>query len=135
MSDVTTLQKCPNIHILGPRPYADLPAYCKGFDVGLIPYRITDPRMQSVNPLKLREYLAAGLPVVSVNLPEAQGVSTDVFIANNIPDFISQIETALTNNSPADRHRRSCAMLNETWAARVATIESQLADLSETRRV
>ncbi|MEI8314496.1 MAG: glycosyltransferase [Verrucomicrobiota bacterium] len=135
MSDITTLQQCPNIHILGPRPYADLPAYCKGFDVGLIPYKTADPRMQSVNPLKLREYLAAGLPVVSVDLPEVRGASDDVFIAQNVPDFILQIETALTRNSAADRQRRSHTMLTETWTARVATIEHQLADLPEVVRV
>ena len=135
MSDVTTLQQCPNIRLLGPRPYSDLPAYCKGFDVGIIPYKTADPRMQSVNPLKLREYLAAGLPVVSVDLPEVRGVSDDVRIAHNTEEFIRQIEFAVARNSTADRQRRSRAMLEETWTARVETIERHLADLAEVDHV
>ena len=48
---------------------ATLDAYCKGFAVGIIPY-IVNERMHYVNPLKLREYLSAGLPVVSTAVPE-----------------------------------------------------------------
>ena len=61
----------PNVHLLGQKKHDELPAYCKGFDVGMIPYRI-DERMTFVNPLKLREYLSAGLPVVSTPVPEVR---------------------------------------------------------------
>src|SRR5213078_3256659 len=62
-ADVSALAKIPNVHLLGRKPYASLPAYCKGFDVALIPFPINEATLNS-NPLKAREYLAAGLPVI-----------------------------------------------------------------------
>ena len=126
MTDIATLQACPNIHILGPRPYDKLPAYCRGFDVGLIPYKTTDPRMQSVNPLKLREYLAAGLPVVSVDLPEVRPLANQIRLVNTSGEFVTQIEQALQQNSPADKLRRRDSVRSDSWTARVATIEQIL---------
>ena len=67
--DTEAIRDLPNVHLLGRRPHAELPAYGKGFSVGWIPYRI-DERMTFVNPIKLREYLSAGLPVVSTPVPE-----------------------------------------------------------------
>ena len=133
MTDVATLRACPNIHLLGARPYAQLPAYCKSFAVGLIPYKTTDPRMLTVNPLKLREYLAAGLPVVSVEMPEVrhlvaagQITPTDVSIATGPVEFIQRIEAMLAADSPLARQRRSDLMELESWTARVAQMENIL---------
>jgi len=53
------------VHVLGPRPYADLPAYVQGLDVGVIPFRANDPHVQGINPNKVYQYLAAGVPVVT----------------------------------------------------------------------
>lgn len=134
MTDVATLRTCPNIHILGAQPYEQLPAYCKGFDVGLIPYKTTDPRMLTVNPLKLREYLAAGLPVVSVEMPEVrhliatgQFTPTDVSIATGPTDFIEKIETMLASDSLTARQQRSDLMELESWTARVNMMERIIA--------
>ena len=75
--DLSPYRSLANMHFLGPKPYGELPAWCRGFDVGLIPFKL-NPLTHAVNPIKLREYLAAGLPVVSTPLPEveryAQGV-------------------------------------------------------------
>ena len=62
-------KRLPNVHLLGRKPYAELPAYCKGFDVALNPFRHKRAYAQ-FHPLKVREYLAAGLPVVSTPAPE-----------------------------------------------------------------
>lgn len=129
MSDVTTLRAHANIHLLGARPFEQLPHFCKGFDVGLIPYNTQDPRMKSVNPLKLREYLAAGLPVVSVDMPEVRVVGDLVTIAEDAKDFVEKIERAITQNSTAKRRERSERMQSESWSARVAAIESIVAGL------
>lgn len=59
----------PNVRLLGPRPYAELPAYVQAFDVGIIPY-VENDWTRAVDPLKLLEYLAAGVPIVSSPLPE-----------------------------------------------------------------
>lgn len=59
----------PNVHFFGPQPYSALPNLMADFDVAMIPFRITDLTL-ATNPVKLYEYLAAGLPVVSTLMPE-----------------------------------------------------------------
>jgi glycosyltransferase involved in cell wall biosynthesis len=126
MTDVVTLRRAPNVHLLGNKPHAELPRYCRGFDVGIIPYRLGDPRMQSVNPLKLREYLASGLPVVTVDLPEARQVDADALVAAGAEQFIAAIEQAMRTDNPDRRRARSDRMRSESWEARVADIERVL---------
>ena len=69
--DLSRYRAMPNMHFLGRKPYSDLPAYCQHFDVGLIPFKVNE-LTYAVNPIKLREYLSAGLPVVSTPMPEVQ---------------------------------------------------------------
>ena len=126
MTDISKLQQ-PNIHVLGPRRYEDLPAYCRGFDVGIIPYMTADPRMQSVNPLKLREYLAAGLPVVSVDIPEVRVLAGQVLLARTSDEFVTQIAKALGQNSTSERQARRESVRADSWTVRVAEIERILA--------
>jgi glycosyltransferase involved in cell wall biosynthesis len=68
---IDKLKNIVNIHILGPKPFAELPAYVVHFDVGIIPFIVND-LTRAVNPIKLREMLAAGCPVVSTDLPEVE---------------------------------------------------------------
>jgi len=109
-----------NLHFLGPRPYDSLPAYCKGFDVGLIPFKI-NKLTQAVNPIKLREYLAAGLPVVSTPLPEVKLYNHLVRVADAPGAFISAVASCLTKDSTAKQHRCR-SMAREKWSVKVATI-------------
>ncbi|MEO8843039.1 MAG: glycosyltransferase [Kofleriaceae bacterium] len=126
LCDTSKIRGLPNIHLLGQKPHHELPAYCKGFDVGIIPYRI-DERMQFVNPLKLREYLSAGLPVVSTPVPEVRRYPELARIAATPEGFIAAVEAALGERTT--RAARSAAMIGETWAARVARVEATLAEI------
>jgi len=132
LCDTSAIRGLPNVHLLGQKAHHELPAYCKGFDVGIIPYRI-DERMQFVNPLKLREYLSAGLPVVSTPVPEVRRYPELARIAATPDEFIEAVERALREGTPERRAARSQAMIAETWAARVAKVEQTLADLLEGR--
>ena len=130
-SHAYTLKKSPNVPgsskltrsptMLGQKRHDELPAYCKGFDVGLIPYRI-DNDVKFINPLKLREYLSAGLPVVSTNMPEVQPYKQLCHIGDTGDELVAAIERALTEGSREQRIARSAGMVNETWEARVASI-------------
>jgi glycosyltransferase involved in cell wall biosynthesis len=121
--DIRAYADVNNMHFLGPRPYSTLPAYCKGFDCAILPFRITDMTLH-VNPLKLREYLAAGLPTVSTDLPEVRGYGDLVRIAVDTNDFIAQIKTAI--DTRLDRREVSSRMDNETWDARYGQLRSTL---------
>jgi glycosyltransferase involved in cell wall biosynthesis len=124
--DLESLKSMPQVHLLGHKPYAELPGYCKAFDVGLIPFPINETTLNS-NPLKAREYLAAGLPVVSTAIPEVQSLGL-CGIARDSAEFISKIEQAL--NDPSAREDRSDTMRNQTWEARLEEIRAHLRRIS-----
>ena len=104
--DTQAVSGLPNIHLLGPRPYEQLPFYCRGLDVGLIPFRMNQ-LTHAVNPIKLREYLAAGLPVVSSPMPAVLRYAPAVRTARTPAEFIDACTAALSiaHNEPADRRR------------------------------
>jgi len=125
--DLSAFRCLRNMHFLGRRPYRQLPAYCKGFDVGLIPFVVND-LTKAVNPIKLREYLAAGLPVVSSPLPEVESYRGQVAIAGTVEEFLAVVEAALA--SPPDvRPNRSAAMAGETWSGKLEVICERLANV------
>jgi len=122
--DVVALPARPNIHYLGERPYADIPRYLKGFDVCLIPYRLV-PRTLFANPVKLREYLATGKPIVSTPLPEVLAFGDLVEVASTASEFLVKIEVCLARQD-APSARRMAAVRDETWASRAADLRALL---------
>jgi hypothetical protein len=114
--DTTALRACPNVHLIDRRPYAELPAYCQAFDVGMIPF-VRSPMTENVNPIKLREYLAAGLPVVSTNLPEVRRYEPDAICTDDPAEFAAACRSAAERNDPADRAARSRRVAGESWTA------------------
>ena len=131
--DVSAVKDLANVHLLGRKPHAELPAYCKGFDVGLIPYRISE-RMTYVNPIKLREYLSAGVPVVSTPVPEVVRYRHLCAVADGLDDFERAVIAALADGGDARRRERSAAMRTETWTARVAEVSRIVDDLAHQNR-
>jgi glycosyltransferase involved in cell wall biosynthesis len=97
---VGTLRQMPNVRFLGARPRTDLPAYLKSFDVCTIPY-VLDTLSESIFPLKLFEYLAAGRPVVATAMPELLRYQQYVHVALSPRDFEDAIEKSLHNPLPA----------------------------------
>jgi glycosyltransferase involved in cell wall biosynthesis len=120
-TDLAPVRRLKNVHLLGQKSYAALPAYCRGFDVGIIPFRQNELTVRA-NPLKLREYLAAGLPVVATPLPEVMRYAPFVRLAEGPHAFATEIEAALGETSDADASRRMDSMRSESWDARVAEI-------------
>lgn len=125
-TDTSVLEQIPNVHLLGQKSYESLPAYCKGFDVALMPFRINELTLNA-NPLKVREYLAAGLPVVSTAIPEVQVLGL-CRIGHDRDSFIREVELALQYPGPSDA--RSDSMLGESWDARLDELRKCLAGLS-----
>ena len=121
-TDVSVLKKLPNVHLLGRKPYADLPNYAKGFDVALNPFRINRLTL-SANPLKVREYLAAGLQVVSTDIPEVAVLGL-CRIGRDDDEFLAQIAGAL--ESPGPQAAISDAIRPESWQARLDEIAAHV---------
>lgn len=118
VSDVRGLSSLSNVHVLGQRPYHSLPEYFRGFDVGIIPFRVNALTVRA-NPLKLREYLAAGLPVVSTPLPEVARYGALVHVADGAPAFVDGIERAIEERGESFSEARVAAMRAESWESRV----------------
>jgi glycosyltransferase involved in cell wall biosynthesis len=122
-TDVSKLAALPNVHFLGRKHYAELPAYCKAFDVALMPFVINELTLNA-NPLKVREYLAAGLQVVSTAIPEVEVLNL-CRIGRDREHFLREVEAAL--ESPGPHVEMSEAIRTESWEARVDEIRRCLA--------
>jgi glycosyltransferase involved in cell wall biosynthesis len=109
----------PNVHALGGRAYAELPAYLAGADVGLVPYH-ANRYTAGVFPMKVYEYLAAGLPVVAAGLPELAGAE-GATVAAGPEEFVAAVRAALTEPGSADERQRIARA--HTWEARTAEME------------
>ncbi len=115
--DVSELAALPNVHLLGRRPYESLPAYAAQFDAGLLLFARNE-MTRHVNPVKMYEYLAAGLPVVSTPLPEARRFAGPIVLADGAEKFADACDLVLQR----DRHDRAAiseCVRKETWSATV----------------
>lgn len=116
LSTMAALRR-PNVHVLGLRPYSELPAYVQGFDVGIVPYLRNETTL-AVDPLKLLEYLAAGLPVVSSAIPEAAKYADTVSIAPDDDAFVRAVGDALAADRSAAREKGQAIARKHTWKQR-----------------
>lgn len=110
--------RLPNLLFLGRRPYDALPDYGRAFDAAIIPYRPT-MQVQHANPLKLREYLAMGKPIVAVSTPEIEKFGDVVRIGRSAEEFLRHLDEAIANGTDADAVRaRIARVAPSTWEAR-----------------
>jgi len=116
-TDPAPLAGLANVHLLGRRTYASLPAYCKGFDVAIVPFRENELTL-AANPLKLREYMAAGLPVVSTALPEVEVLGPAVRIGRSPSGFLDEIEAALAEAPSGPSRSRAALVRDESWESK-----------------
>jgi glycosyltransferase involved in cell wall biosynthesis len=117
-TNVEDLRGLPNVHLIGPRPYADLPAYLKGIDVAILPNAIND-YTRGMFPMKFFEYLAAGCPVVSTQLPALRAYRHVASLAESPSGFIAAIEHTLRGaGAPLDA--RLTVAREHTYESRTA---------------
>jgi glycosyltransferase involved in cell wall biosynthesis len=120
----TEIPRRPNIHLVGKRSYSELPAYGKQFDAAIIPYRLTRQVMHA-NPIKLREYLAMGKPVVAVSTPEIDKYADVVAIVRSREEFLANLDAALARpSSPDEIARRMARVADESWDSRLQQVLS-----------
>lgn len=112
-----------NTLFLGQRPHADLPRYVQHWDVSLLPYRDCEP-LRAGNPLKLREYLAAGTPIASVDFPALTPYRSLVSLAADPAHFTAAILDAAHDGARNAARRQAVA--SSTWEARAAGVAAAL---------
>ena len=128
LTDISRLRRLPNVHLLGSRRYDDLPDVLRGADAALVPYAINE-LTKSVFPMKIFEYLAAGLPVVTTPLPALAGTN-GVKVAADAPATVAAVERALAEDGHEARCARSRAVLGHSWEARLDEIAAYLSQLA-----
>lgn len=108
-----------NVRFVPAVPYERLPEAMAAFDVALLPY-VKSELTRSINPLKLREYLASGRPIVATSLPEVARYAPEVRLADTAAETVAAVAAALAG--PSDRRAARAALLaGETWDDRART--------------
>lgn len=124
-ADLSPLRGIPNLHRLGAKPHALLPAYLGGLDVATIPYRLTE-YTRNVYPTKLNEYFAMGLPIVATPLPEVEAYNREfrnlVEIGRDSGEFVEKIRLCLQPGGHRQEERIAAARANG-WSARVEAMQ------------
>ena len=118
------LKSFANFHHIQAVAYQDLPDYAACFDVAILPYRVNEQTI-SINPLKLREYIATGKPVISTPLPEALALEPAVTTATDAASFAEAIHNALQNDMAPEQRRE--VLQGETWADKARLLSHWIA--------
>jgi glycosyltransferase involved in cell wall biosynthesis len=120
--DVNSLKKQKNVYLLGSRDFNDLPAYLKGFDVCIIPFKI-NRLTKNADPIKLYEYMATGKPIVSVDLPEVQKFSKFVKIAKTKAEFSNYVSQFIIKKRDEQSIKKQIEAAKEhSWDNRVKSM-------------
>jgi teichuronic acid biosynthesis glycosyltransferase TuaH len=115
------LNRYSNVVFTGSQRYIDLPDVMRAFDVCMVPHLVT-PFTESLNPIKLWEYLAAGKPVVSTNVAGFRDYPDLVSIADKSDDFVSLLDLALSERPDLPAQRQEVAR-QHTWDQRIKAVE------------
>ncbi len=118
------IESLPNVHFLPPVAYQDLPNYAAGFDVCVLPWN-TDVTFTSYgSAIKVREYLAAGKPVVIAPLPEYESMSAVLRIGRTRDQFLELVSEALQETGNELMKARQAAVRDGTWDARAEWVSN-----------
>ncbi|HEY2014537.1 MAG TPA: polysaccharide pyruvyl transferase family protein [Bryobacteraceae bacterium] len=120
--DTAQLEALPNVHLLGNKPYADIPAYLYHFDACTIPFLINQVT-KATDPVKLYEYFSLGKPVVATNMAELSQCGDLVYIGHDADDFARKLDLAVSEKEPDLPRRRIEFAKANTWSSRVEDID------------
>lgn len=124
--DLSALRNKENIKILGAKPYSEIPKYIKNSAVAIIPF-INNDFTDRINPIKLFEYLACGVPVVSTNMKEVKRLNSPAFVAKDREDFINGINSIINTEQNADKLIEFAR--DNSWQARYEYIQDVIANI------
>jgi glycosyltransferase involved in cell wall biosynthesis len=119
------LRARPNVRFLPPLPGPEVANYVRSFDLGLVPYRVTRETFHA-SPLKVYEYLAAGLPVVAADVPGARQFADVVAITSSPEGWEEAIAGELARDSESARKERRLRVSEHSWDGRVETLSGYL---------
>jgi glycosyltransferase involved in cell wall biosynthesis len=120
--EVAALAGLPNLATIGEIPFADVAGFLAGLDVALVPFRDL-PLTRAVDPVKLYEALAMGLPVVARRLPETERWAEPlVYLYDGPEDFVRQVRRAVEERRPEVARERRRVAEGESWDRRAEAL-------------
>lgn len=122
----------PRIRFVGRRPYAEMPAFMQAFDVCLVPF-VHNRLTAGVNPIKLREYLAAGRPTVATALPETEPYGDVVELVRD-GDWPAAVARAVMEDDERRRAQRRARVAGESWDVTFDRVEGLVSPLLQRDR-
>ena len=125
------IESLPNVHYLGSKPYSTMPQWAAAFDVCVLPWVTDNEFVNYGSPIKVREYLATGKPVVITPIYEYAGLDGILRVSRNYDDFIDKVEDALKNDSLDKREARQNAVRESTWDVRAEEVSDAITELLE----
>jgi glycosyltransferase involved in cell wall biosynthesis len=126
------LPQLPNVHFLGRRDYVEVAALARGFDVAIVPYAATE-WVIACNPIKFKEYLALGLPVISTDFPAAREYGSSIQIATSADEFVRRVrETAIASRTEgrADSEARRLSVAESSWRSKATELMAVISKVS-----
>jgi glycosyltransferase involved in cell wall biosynthesis len=123
--DITELRARKNVWLLGQKPYEQIPHYGKCFDVSIMPW-CRNRWIESCNPIKLKEYLALGKPVVSTPFPELEQYLDRIHVATAPEEFAGCIRHALENDNDEQIAARRKMVETASWGSKVQMLVEEL---------
>lgn len=124
-SDLSTLKSLPNVYFLGQKEPRQVPDYIVGLDVGLLPYALNTETFH-ISPLKMYEYMAAGIPTVSTDIPAARRQEDLVTVVKDGTEFVAECARALRSDSIEARDERIAQTVTHDWNNRVQEISTHI---------
>lgn len=126
-AEIQRLSEIPNLILHGPVPYRDLPQYMRAFTACIVPHKVSE-FTESLNPIKLWEYLAAGKPIVATPVAGFRDYPNLVHLASGPDAFVNALQKVV-DEEPAVSDNRRAEARRHSWASRVDHVESVLAAL------
>jgi glycosyltransferase involved in cell wall biosynthesis len=119
-----------NVYLLGRKPENTIPAYLQAFDCCINPY-VTGTLADHCSPLKLYEYLAAGKPVISTDMPEARKFGGEVDVACSYEEFLQQCSARIAElpQSESAVERRLKIAAPHSWESRFGQLNKLLGEV------
>jgi Glycosyl transferases group 1 len=132
VSNVGAIRSLPNAYLLGKKAYEDVPRYGVHFDVAIMPWN-RNRWIRYCNPIKLKEYLALGLPTVSVEFPEVLRYSDVMYVAHDEEDFVRGIREAIHGRGIGTVESRRARVAGDTWEQATLRIIDAIRNKDDTR--
>ncbi len=124
-ADCSSFKSRENVWMLGHKPYEQIPHYGKCFDVAIMPWR-RNSWIEACNPIKFKEYLALGKPIVTTPFSQLAGHDNLLYQARNPEQFAEQIRRAIAENNPDRIKARRQKVRSATWDSRAQQVLNEL---------